>query len=153
MFKPACLRSIARNIPRQQAFSGRAVCHRAISTGSRQRSIGSIATLAVKRNTTALTAAGLLGGFILYQLSTQPVVQAEATTSPAEDLKSKLSVQHVQVRLFLFLGLKNWSDIYFCCRSKTAGKTPEFMPGEIMCMSQPTQDHQERSLNIPSAAE
>lgn len=91
MFKPASLRSIPRSIPKQQVLS------RGVFTGPRQRPTVSVAAAAVKRNKSALTAVGLLGGFVAYQLSTQPVVLAEAAALPAEDLESGLSAQHEQV--------------------------------------------------------
>lgn len=59
----------------------------------------SVTAASAKRSTTALLAAGLLGGFVAYQLATEPVVKAEGPRAPAaEDLKSRLSAQHVQVR-------------------------------------------------------
>lgn len=92
MFKPASLRSIPRSIPKQQVLS------RGVFTGPRQRpTVSTAAAAAVKRNKSALAAVGLLGGFVAYQLSTQPVVRAEAAALPAEDLKSGLSAQHEQV--------------------------------------------------------
>lgn len=91
MFRPALLRSISRNVPRLQARRG-------FSAGPQKIPTISIAAAPVKRDTTALFFAGLLGGFVVYQLATEPVVKAEGPLAAAEDLKSKLSVQHVQVR-------------------------------------------------------
>lgn len=93
--------SISRNIPRQQALIGRAACRRGFSVGPQKNSTISVTTAPVRRSMAALLAAGLLGGFVVYQLATEPVVKAEGLHAPLaapEDLKSKLSAQHVQVR-------------------------------------------------------
>lgn len=100
MFKPG-LRSISRSIPRQHVSNSGAACRRSLFTRHTQRPITATAT--VGRNTTAITTAVLVGGFLAYQLSTEPLVQAEAPSpvTTAEDLKSRLSVQHVQVCVVL----------------------------------------------------
>lgn len=103
MFRPTSygLCSISRNIPRQQALIGRAACRRGFSVGPQKTPTISVTAAPVKGSMAALLAAGLLGGFVVYQLATEPVVKAEDLHAPLvapEDLKSRLSAQHVQVR-------------------------------------------------------
>lgn len=103
MFRPTSygLCSISRNIPRQQALIGRPACRRGFSVGPQKNSTISVTAAPVKRNMAALLVAGLLGGFVVYKLAIEPVVKAEGLHAPlaaAEDLKSRLSAQHVQVR-------------------------------------------------------
>lgn len=98
MFRPASLRSISRNIPRQQTPISRSASRRGFPARPQETPTISITAAPVKRNITPLFFAGLLGGFVVYQLATEPVVKAEGPLAAAEDLKSKLSAQHVQVR-------------------------------------------------------
>lgn len=98
MFRPASLRSISRNIPRQQALISRSASRRGFPTGPQKNPAISVAAAPVGRNMTALFFAGLLGGFVVYKLATEPVVRAEGPLAAAEDLKLKLGAQHIQVR-------------------------------------------------------
>lgn len=106
MFRPTGLRPISRNILRQQALNGRYAFRRSFFEGPQKNTTISVAAAPVGRNLTALLTAGLLGGFVVYQLATEPVVKTESLHTPAvaaEDLKSRLSAQHVQVRKFRVL--------------------------------------------------
>ncbi|KAL0638102.1 hypothetical protein Q9L58_002883 [Maublancomyces gigas] len=100
MLRPTSLRSLPRSIPAPQAWSGRSAFRRGLFVGPQQKTAVSVAAVSAKRSTTALLAAGLLGGFVAYQLATEPVLRAEGPRAPAaaEDLKSRLSAQHVQVK-------------------------------------------------------
>lgn len=137
MFRPTSLRSLPRSILTQQARSGRSAFSRSLFVRPQKKTAVFVAAASAKRSTTALLAAGLLGGFVVYQLATEPVVKAEGPHAPAataEDLKSMLSAQHVQVCRLPLRVSGSPSDMESDCRSSTAGRTRESMRGEIMCM-------------------
>lgn len=82
----------SRAIP-GRVLSTRTTLCRSISTARTAKPV-------IGKGPSALIATAIVGGFVIYQLATEPVIRAEeiAVVSPAAvDLKSKLSAQHVQV--------------------------------------------------------
>ncbi|RPB15288.1 RCC1/BLIP-II [Morchella conica CCBAS932] len=83
----------SRAIP-GRVLSTRTTLCRSISTARTAKPV-------IGKGPSALIATAIVGGFVIYQLATEPVIRAEeiAVVSPAAvDLKSKLSAQHVQVK-------------------------------------------------------
>lgn len=96
MFKPICAASSLRFVlSRQTKLGSRSVYYRSKSASSRSRTSFNISP--GNRKTVAATL-GLLGGLAICQWGSGMEVHAEAPPAVStEDLKRKLSVQHVQV--------------------------------------------------------